>query len=73
MSLSLVLAALIAATPSAPKAAQSKAVEPLGPPQYLPIEAEWCLPPLASATGVLAPPAAFSSRCPVPPVSTPGG
>ncbi|MCP9916975.1 DUF192 domain-containing protein [Cyanobium sp. ATX 6F1] len=64
MSLSLVLAALIAATPSAPKAAQSKAVEPLGPPQYLPIEAEWCLPPLASATGVLAPPRCLQLEVP---------
>lgn len=40
--------------PSTSRPAPSRprlAAEPVGPPQYLPIEAEWCLAPLASATG----------------------
>lgn len=39
MSPLLALAALLAVTPIAPPAS----AEPMGPPQFLPLEAEWCL------------------------------
>lgn len=48
MSLPFALIALLAVTPTPKAAISSPSANPPGPPQFLPLEAEWCLPTTAS-------------------------